>query len=252
MARKKKQGTLGNVQLAFKLLLEELDSLHEEMNKQQSSHAKNQYYDKVQKLTLEMKSISNCIANIKTLSQNWRAQSKTTKISQANTLVKTAPKKATQLVKASRKEKTKSAFKDNDSKYYRKKAISLLGGGMEMKLGRFQYTELDTKEIVIMKYSKVHGPGKGKWGRIYFMDVTPGNIENIKKYKVTHFALVLGNEGVIKLPARIMEQYITTTSVSQKAGIISAYKIYCIGKPAPALLAQGNVWKNCDKYFHKF
>jgi 5-methylcytosine-specific restriction enzyme A len=91
-------------------------------------------------------------------------------------------------------------------------ALEMLGGYKDSKkIKKIVMYQLTGNEKVVIKYSKLNDNGVSYW-----FGVTPNAITIYKSQKISHMILILGYEGIVKLPIEILYKYIQHAGVSPK------------------------------------
>jgi len=96
------------------------------------------------------------------------------------------------------------------------KAAELLGYKRVYKKGAVTYYELKNRDLVSMKFSHLYPDGVGYW-----FGVTPSALQKYQLEGISYFCLILGYEGVLKIPFEKVLKYIENadTSKTENGGI---------------------------------
>lgn len=111
----------------------------------------------------------------------------------------------------------------NDAKGNIVETLELMGGGvLEKSEGRTKFYRLNDKSLVSFKYSKKHENGQYFW-----YGITPTAMEKYRNNKIDFLAFITGNDGVLKLPFEILEQYITQANTTNSPdGSVKHYHVF--------------------------
>jgi len=101
-------------------------------------------------------------------------------------------------------------------------ALEILGGYKSSETVKtITFYQLENDEKVIIKYSKLYD-----YGMLYWFGITPNAIALYKSQEVSHIILILGYEGIVKLPIEVLYEYIDNATKSRKEnGEIKHYHI---------------------------
>ncbi|WP_144561561.1 HNH endonuclease [Bacillus mycoides] len=102
-------------------------------------------------------------------------------------------------------------------------ALEILGGYKKSeKVNKISFYYLENNEKLVVKYSKLHDNGV-----LYWFGVTPNAIALYKSKKISHIVLILGYEGIVKLPIEILYKYIPKANVTnnKENGEVKRYHI---------------------------
>ncbi|MDE5052475.1 HNH endonuclease [Niallia taxi] len=89
-------------------------------------------------------------------------------------------------------------------------ALGMLGGIKRYKeFKKILIYQLNNNEKVVIKYSKLYSNGT-----LYWFGVTPNAIELYKTNGISHIVFILGYEGIIKLPIKILYRYIKNANIT--------------------------------------
>lgn len=103
-------------------------------------------------------------------------------------------------------------------------ALEILGGYKRSeKINRIVFYYIENNEQVIIKYSKLSDDGISYW-----FGVTPNAIKLYKSKNVSHIILILGYEGIAKVPVEILYNYVLNANVTsnKENGQIKRYHIH--------------------------
>lgn len=100
---------------------------------------------------------------------------------------------------------------EEEGKISEEDALELMGGGVaHNNIRNIKFFKLDkNNDIISMKYSKQNDRDPNYW-----YGVTPSSINTYQEFNISYIALIMGNEGVVKIPVKIFEEYI---SIAKKA-----------------------------------
>lgn len=92
-------------------------------------------------------------------------------------------------------------------------SLELLGGCKKCyKKESIDYYELQNNELVTMKFSHQYdGANPGYW-----FGITPSALAKYSIEKLTHVILIIGYEGILKLPISLLNTYLKNADVSTK------------------------------------
>ena len=101
-------------------------------------------------------------------------------------------------------------------------ALELLGGcNKSYKKNRINYYWLNDGNKITIKFSHLYDDGIGYW-----FGITPSAINKYMIEKISYMCFILGYEGVLKLPIRILNKYINNADISKNSnGDIKHYHI---------------------------
>lgn len=102
-------------------------------------------------------------------------------------------------------------------------ALEILGGFKKSDtVNKITFYHLENNEAVVIKYSKLY-----ENGTLYWFGVTPNAITLYQSKEITHIILILGYEGILKLPIEILYKYIKNANVTfnKKNGEIKRHHI---------------------------
>ena len=102
-------------------------------------------------------------------------------------------------------------------------AIDLLGGGKILdKSGGVKIYKLDKDNtLVSTKYSKKYGDSG------YWFGITPNTVQKYIDSDISYMVFILEQEGIVKLPRKILEEYLSTALTTPKPdGSIKHYHVY--------------------------
>jgi hypothetical protein len=125
---------------------------------------------------------------------------------------------------------------------------SLGGGKLVDRVGRMDIFELTSGERVIIKFSKPYDYGERS---TYWYAINPKALENFVKNKVSHIVFIMGQEGLVKVPMPIIQEYLVNTQTTKNPdGSISHYHITIFGHPEPIfyITKRKKTW-NLESYF---
>ncbi|MFF5400503.1 HNH endonuclease [Peribacillus butanolivorans] len=103
-------------------------------------------------------------------------------------------------------------------------ALEILGGYKRSeKINRIVFYYIENNEKVIIKYSKLSDDGISYW-----FGVTPNAITLYKSMNISHIVLILGYEGLAKVPIEILYNYVLNANVTsnKENGQIKRYHIH--------------------------
>ncbi|MBT2646733.1 HNH endonuclease [Bacillus sp. ISL-34] len=103
-------------------------------------------------------------------------------------------------------------------------ALEILGGYKRSeKINRIVFYYIENNEKVIIKYSKLSDDGISYW-----FGVTPNAIKLYKSMNISHIVLILGYEGIAKVPIEILYNYVLNANVTsnKENGQIKRYHIH--------------------------
>lgn len=103
-------------------------------------------------------------------------------------------------------------------------ALEILGGYKRSeKINRIVFYYIENNEKVIVKYSKLSDDGTSYW-----FGVTPNAIKLYKSMNISHIVLILGYEGLAKVPIEILYNYVLNANVTsnKENGQIKRYHIH--------------------------
>lgn len=129
-------------------------------------------------------------------------------------------------------------------------AIELLGGGEHLNsVGKMSLFKLNNGDRVSTKYSRYYENDNNYW-----FGVSPGTLEKYNQYLLTHVVFILGNEGVVKIPLEILNEYLSKTHVTNNPdGTVRHYHVNIKGSPDPRLYISKNKkeW-SLEECYHDF
>ncbi len=97
----------------------------------------------------------------------------------------------------------------NDSKGDKAGVLELLGGGQLMSIvNNVSFYELDNKEKVSIKYSKLHN-------NRYWYGVTSRSLKEYENQGITHIVFNLGNQSIVKLPIGNLKEYLNYVNTAK-------------------------------------
>lgn len=111
----------------------------------------------------------------------------------------------------------------NDTKGDQFEALEFMGGGTFVNnLGHVKFYKLSDESIISIKYSKKYDNEPQFW-----YGITPSAMEKYRNNKIDFLAFIMGNNGVLKLPFNILEDYISKANTSDNPdGTIKHYHVF--------------------------
>jgi hypothetical protein len=106
--------------------------------------------------------------------------------------------------------------------------VQTLGGGkLEARVGRFRCYRLDKGDIINIKRSKYH-----ESNNYYWYGISTSSLKYVEEYSVTHIVFVMGEEGFVKIPMQLIQEFLDITKVSRNEdGSIRHF--HCLISPGP-------------------
>ena len=98
---------------------------------------------------------------------------------------------------------------DSEEEISRQKVIESLGLTKDGNKGRFSWYRAPNGELVHLKYSKYH-----ERDRYYWYGTTPNSLENAKKFGITKFCYIQGDEGFMVVDMGTLERYVSNAGYS--------------------------------------
>jgi hypothetical protein len=144
-----------------------------------------------------------------------------------------------------------TTFEDvTDSRGKPVEALDLLGGGKALEaVGRMKFYLLNNGDKISLKYSRYYEDDPPYWYAI-----SPSALEKYEQLQITCLGFILGNEGVIKLPLKILNEYIKQAGTSSNAdGSIRHYHVFIKNHPKHILYTNKSkkIW-DVEKFFYSF
>ncbi len=104
-----------------------------------------------------------------------------------------------------------------------KSSLELLGGNIAgYKKDSIDYYKLHNNELVTIKFSHIYDGAKPG----YWFGITPSALRKYNSNNLTHIILVIGYEGILKLPIKLLNAYFMNADTSSKPdGAIKHYHI---------------------------
>ncbi|SDD85544.1 HNH endonuclease [Paenibacillus sp. UNCCL117] len=93
-----------------------------------------------------------------------------------------------------------------------KTAAELLDYKNTYKNNSISYYTLKTNELVSMKFSHLYKDGVGYW-----YGITPSTLEKYQSEGISHLCLILGYEGILKIPVSIVHKYMENADSSKSS-----------------------------------
>jgi hypothetical protein len=129
-------------------------------------------------------------------------------------------------------------------------ALEVLGGGVyNGKSGNIKLYTLNDSSVISIKYSKRYDIDSSFW-----YGITPSAMEKYRTAKINYLAFIMGEEGVLKLPFHILEEYIAQANTSNYPdGSIKHYHIFIKEEPEVTLYTnQAKRQWNVSEYYYDF
>jgi hypothetical protein len=106
--------------------------------------------------------------------------------------------------------------------------VNLLGGGqLENSTGKRKIYQIQDGSMILVKRSKYHPRHD-----YYWYGITPTVVDYCRQHDVTHIVFVMGDEGLVRVPAETVWQFLQQTRTSQNPdGSIRHY--HCLISPGP-------------------
>jgi len=116
----------------------------------------------------------------------------------------------------------------SDSKGNVIKTLDTLGGGKKLQdTGNSKLFQLSNGEKISTRYSKFYEDGN-----CYWYAIIPTALQKYNEFNISHLVLIIGTEGIIKLPIEILKEYVEIASTSQNPdGSIRHYHLYIKAGP---------------------
>lgn len=137
-----------------------------------------------------------------------------------------------------------------DSRGNQSDAIDLLGGGVyNGNAGNIKLYTLTDGDSISIKYSKRYENDPPFW-----YGITPSAMEKYRTARIKYLVFIMGEDGVLKLPFEILEEYINQANTSNNAdGSIKHYHVFI--KDEPDIILYTNQTKrqwNASEYYYDF
>ncbi|PAE37554.1 HNH endonuclease [Bacillus sp. 7884-1] len=102
-------------------------------------------------------------------------------------------------------------------------SLEILGGFKRSEIdNKITFYQLENNEKVVIKYSKLYENGTSYW-----FGVTPNAITLYQSKEISHIILILGYEGILKIPIEILYKYLKNANVTynKENGLIKRHHI---------------------------
>jgi|CXWL01.1.fsa_nt_gi hypothetical protein len=119
--------------------------------------------------------------------------------------------------------------------------VKLLGGGeLAASVGRLKCYRLADGSVVYIRRSRAYPPDNHCW-----YGLTPSILESCSEHGVSHIVFILGEEGFVKVPTRIVQEFLEHTKVTRNEdGTTRHYHVQISAPPAPVLY-----WSQAEPQF---
>ena len=128
-------------------------------------------------------------------------------------------------------------------------SLDLMGGGQfEGSSGNIKFYKLENSDRLSLKYSKTYDSDPPYW-----YGITPSAMEKYRNAELTHLGFIMGETGVLKLPIKVLEEYISQANTSNKPdGSVKHYHIFIKSEPKVELYTNKSKKKwNVDSHFYR-
>jgi len=128
-------------------------------------------------------------------------------------------------------------------------AINILGGGSLIpNIGSLKLYKLNNNDIVSFKYSKHYEADDSYW-----FGITPRALEKYENNKLTHLVFLVGTAGLIKVPYKILKEYLNEANASLYPDkSIKHFHVFIKRDPMQLFTSKGKKSYPLETYFHDF
>jgi len=128
--------------------------------------------------------------------------------------------------------------------------LDLLGGGKHVSTsGNIKFYSLGNGDLFSIKYSKRYDTDVPFW-----YGITPSALEKYRNSKIKYLVFILGEDGLIRLPFGILEEYLQNANTTNNSdGSIKHYHVFIKVDPIKCLyINQVKKQWNLEEYYYEY